>query len=94
MNNLGLVLNNQGKYDRADETHQQALTLREKMLGLEHPDTSTSVNCLTHLFHSQKQHEATVLYEQACAKSLGPQHPITISCLKHYSSMLEEMERV
>jgi hypothetical protein len=32
MNNLALVLENQGKYEAAEEMHWRALELREKML--------------------------------------------------------------
>jgi Flp pilus assembly protein TadD len=43
MNNLAGVLSDQGRYEEAERMHRQALELREKVLGLEHPETLTSV---------------------------------------------------
>ncbi|RYP03439.1 hypothetical protein DL765_010496 [Monosporascus sp. GIB2] len=40
MNNLGLVLRRQGKYEEAEQMHRQALQLQEKVLGREHPSTA------------------------------------------------------
>jgi hypothetical protein len=49
MNNLAIVLDCQGKYRAAEEMHRW--TLNEKVLGLEHANTLTSMNnlaeCLT-----------------------------------------------
>jgi Tetratricopeptide repeat len=45
------VLGNQGKYREAEEMHRQALRLIEVVLGREHPNTVTSVYCLTYLLH-------------------------------------------
>jgi hypothetical protein len=33
MNNLAIVLRDQGKYEQAEEMHRQALGLRETVLG-------------------------------------------------------------
>ncbi len=46
MNNLAEVLSSQGKYKEAEEMHGQALALRERVLGKEHPDTLLSMNNL------------------------------------------------
>ena len=46
MNNLALVLSDQGKYEEAEEMHRQTLGLSETVLGKEHPDTLTSMNNL------------------------------------------------
>ena len=39
INNLGIVLFRQGKYEEAEAMHQRALQGREKVLGPEHPHT-------------------------------------------------------
>jgi hypothetical protein len=36
MNNLALVLGDQGKYEQAEEIHRQVLGLSETVLGKEH----------------------------------------------------------
>jgi len=57
------------------------LAIREKALGLEHPDTATSLNNLALLRHAQGNFTAArLLLQRAVAiteKALGPKHPIT-----------------
>lgn len=43
----------QGSYDEAAPLYQRALAIREKALGLEHPDVATSLNNIAGLFKSQ-----------------------------------------
>jgi hypothetical protein len=90
MNNLALVLDSQGKYEKAKSIHRQTLATREKVLGLEHPDTLTSVYYLVHLLASRHRYDesTTALYERACAEynaTLGMYHPTTRACRQHYS---------
>ena len=46
MDRLALVLGSQGKYEEAEVMRRQALELRTKVLGAEHPDTLTSMGSL------------------------------------------------
>jgi len=89
--------NSQGRYEAAEEMIRRALEGREKALGVEHPDTLTSVYCLAYLLHAQRQYDAaSLLYQRAAAgyqKMLGRYHPTTLACSTHYSSMLNEMNR-
>jgi Tetratricopeptide repeat len=41
-----LVLQYQGKYEQAEEMNRRALAGYEKVLGVDHPETLTSVNYL------------------------------------------------
>ncbi len=50
MNNLALVLKNQGKYKQTEQMHQQTLELIEEVLGNEHSKTFTSMNNLAEVF--------------------------------------------
>jgi tetratricopeptide (TPR) repeat protein len=97
VHNLALLLRDQGKYEAAEEMHRRALKGREKVLRVEHPDTLTSVHCLADLLHAQRQYDdASLLYQRAAMgyqKMLGPHHPTTLKCFKHYSSMLDEINR-
>jgi len=94
MNNLALVLESQGKYEKAKMMYRQTLAQREKMLGKEHVDTLTSVYCLAHLLAGQPRSvdEAAVLYQRAydgyCVV-LGDSQPTTRVCQWHYSEMLQ-----
>ena len=48
--NLGTLYNSQGKYKEANPLYRRALEIREKALGLEHPDTAVSLNNLGTLY--------------------------------------------
>jgi hypothetical protein len=45
-NNLGRVLQRQGKHEEAEAMHLRALNAQEKVLGPEHPDTLASARNL------------------------------------------------
>ncbi|MBD2675739.1 tetratricopeptide repeat protein, partial [Aphanizomenon flos-aquae FACHB-1416] len=70
------------KYKEAEPLYQQALALRQKLLGDDHPDVATSLNNLALLYYSQgKYKEAEPLYQQALnilEQRLGVDHPRTI----------------
>ena len=69
MNNLGLVLERQGKYEEAESLNLRALEEREKILGPEHPDTLTSVSNLGRLLEIRgKYKEAEVMYAEVVAR--------------------------
>jgi len=76
--------------------NRRALNGKEKVLGVEHPDTLVSVHCLAYLFHAQERYnDASVLYLRALegfSKTLGPDHPTTRECYQYYASMIHEME--
>ena len=77
--------------------HRQAPGLRETILRKEHPShTDECVNSLANLLSTRHQFEqASIFYQRAllCYRlKLGPAHPVTIACERHYSSMLDEME--
>lgn len=71
-----------GQYAEAEPILKQALLIRERALGPEHPDTATSLNNLAMLYEKQGKHrEALPILERAlviCEKALGPEHPDTI----------------
>ena len=79
MNNLAEVLDSQGKYEEAEEMHQQALELREKVLGHEHPATLTSMNNLAGCSSSQGKYEEAEEMHRADAgaegEDAGPRAP-------------------
>ncbi|CAG7977526.1 unnamed protein product [Penicillium salamii] len=66
VNNLGLVLDSQGKYEEAEAMHRRALEAREKVLGRKHPSTLSSVSNLGSVLSKQgKNEEAGVLHRRA-----------------------------
>ncbi|KAF2188819.1 hypothetical protein K469DRAFT_702535 [Zopfia rhizophila CBS 207.26] len=96
VSNLALVLGYQGKYSEAEKLNRRALEGYEKELGVQHPDTLTSIYNLAYLLHKQRRYsEAAELYERACGgyqQKLGSQHPTTIACIRHYGDMQQELE--
>jgi tetratricopeptide (TPR) repeat protein len=93
MNNLASLLQSQGKSDEAEPMYRQALALREKVLGKEHPDTLTSMNNLAGLLEGQgKYDEAEPIYRQTLAlmeKVLGKEHPDTLTSMINFAGLLE-----
>ena len=73
MNNLGLVLSKQGKYEEAEQMHRQALMLRKGVLDNTHPDTLKSVKRLVWVLRIQgKNKEAEEMVSDHLA-SVSPQ---------------------
>jgi len=97
INYLGLALLQAGHYAEAEPLFNRALAIREKALGADHPDTSTSLNNLAFLYNSQgKYAEAEPLYKRALAifeKTLGAEHPNVATVLENYADLLRKMNR-
>ena len=81
-------------YSQAEPLLRDALAIREKALGPEHPDTAQSLNNLAILLGSLGDIAgARPLYERALAireKALGPEHPDTAQSLNNLAALLEE----
>ena len=79
---MASLYDSQGKYNEAEPLYQQALALRQKLLGDDHPDVASSLNNLAGLYKSQgRYNEAEPLYQQALnilEQRLGVNHPHTI----------------
>ena len=82
-----------GEYAAAEEISRDALDGREKVLGLEHPDTLTSVSNLGSLLERQgKYGEAEAMHRRALEgyeKMLGLEHPYTLTSVSNLGSVLE-----
>ena len=81
------TLSKQGRFAEAIPLQMQELAWVERMLGLDHPDTSTSLNSLAFLYASQGTYaKAEHLYIRALAiweKVLGSDHPDTATSLNN-----------
>ena len=86
---LGCAIQAAGYYSVPEPLFRQALEIRKKALGDEHPGTATSLNDLASLLHDQgKLTEAEPLYRQALEirkKALGDEHPDTATSLNDLS---------
>jgi tetratricopeptide (TPR) repeat protein len=89
---LGSFLQENGCYPDAEPLLRGALESRERVLGLEHPDTLTSVNNLALLLDSTGAYgEAEPLLRRALESServLGPDHPDTLTSVNNLALLL------
>ena len=81
------MLESQGKYKEAEAIHQRALKGREKVLGLEHPHTLTSVSNLVSVLESQGKYKEAEAMQQRALKGgervLGLEHPYTLTSVSN-----------
>jgi tetratricopeptide (TPR) repeat protein len=93
LNRAGRIAHDLGRYQEAQGYLEQALAIRKKSLGPDHPDVATSLNNLAALYHSQGQYaKAEPLYQQALAiwkKSLGPDHPNVARSLNNLAALYD-----
>ncbi|MDZ8258144.1 tetratricopeptide repeat-containing protein [Nostoc sp. ChiQUE01b] len=77
----------QSRYSEAESLYQQALALRCKLLGEEHPDVAQSLHNLAGLYNLQSRYsEAEPFAIQALAlyrKLLGYEHPFVVQSLNN-----------
>ncbi|NJL62515.1 MAG: tetratricopeptide repeat protein, partial [Methylacidiphilales bacterium] len=85
----------QGRYDEAEPMFNQALQIRLKVLGEEHPDTAASLNNLAALYKSQGRYdEAEPMFNQALQiriKVLGEEHPHTKITIANLNDLRQKM---
>ena len=71
------------------------ISLRKRILGENHPDYARSLNNLAGLYDSQGRYdEAKSLYQQAleiCDRTLGTNHPNTVTVRKNLEDLRWEM---
>jgi tetratricopeptide (TPR) repeat protein len=94
----------QGRYGSAGEKGREALTIRQKLFGIKHPDTLTSMNILASVLHNQgKYDEAEGMHRQVSElrkQLLGNEHPDTLTSMNDLANILksqgkyEEAERL
>ncbi|KAJ6042987.1 FabD/lysophospholipase-like protein [Penicillium canescens] len=81
-----------GRYREAETVSQMVLASREKVLGLEHPDTLSSISNLGSVLVSQgKYEEAEAMHRRALQdreKVLGTEHPDTLTSVNNLGSVL------
>nr|WP_232224256.1 tetratricopeptide repeat protein [Mastigocladopsis repens] len=97
LNNLALLYDSQGRYSEAEPLYQQALELRKRLLGEEHPDVAQSLNNLAYLYRSQGRYiEAEPLYQQALElrkRLLGEEHLDVAQSLNNLANLYRSQGR-
>jgi tetratricopeptide (TPR) repeat protein len=94
-NEFGYYLDAIADYPGARPYYEQAVVIKRKVLGEEHPDTANSLNNLGHLLRATGNYAgARPYYEQAltiCRKVLGEEHPDTARSLNNLGVLLDSM---
>ncbi|WP_445253324.1 tetratricopeptide repeat protein [Nodularia sp. LEGE 04288] len=97
LNNLALLYESQGRYDQAEPLYLQALELRKRLLGDNHPLVASSLNNLALLYNSQGRYDqAEPLYLQALElrkRLLGDNHPDVATSLNNLASLYKSQGR-
>jgi tetratricopeptide (TPR) repeat protein len=80
-NNIGVTYNSMGNHQKALECHLKALAIRERVLGIDHPDTASSYNNIGDTYNSMENYQkALEFYPKAlaiCERVIGTEHPNT-----------------
>lgn len=88
----GYFLAEQGQYTAAEPLLRRALLIREKALGMEHPDYATGCNSLGRFLREQgRLDEAEPLCQKALdiwEHTLGPEHPKVAFALNNLGKLL------
>jgi tetratricopeptide (TPR) repeat protein/tRNA A-37 threonylcarbamoyl transferase component Bud32 len=91
LNNLAAVHRARGDAAEAQRLHEQALALREEVLGPTHPDVATSLSNLALVRTDMEAYEeAADLHARALAireEALGPEHPNVASSLDNLAAV-------
>jgi tetratricopeptide (TPR) repeat protein len=89
---LAQVLQNQGKYEAAEEMNRRALEGREKVLGRHHADTLKSVANLAMAMQCQGKYERAEQMNRRAIEGreemLGPDHADTLSSVSSHAEVL------
>ena len=91
LNNVGQYLQERGLYSEAESLLQQALTIRKRVLGSNHPDVAQSLNDLAWLYNAQGKYvQAEPFFLHALAirvQVLGPNHPDVTQSLHNLATL-------
>jgi CHAT domain-containing protein/Tfp pilus assembly protein PilF len=95
LNQQVIKLYKAGRYQEAVPLAQQALKIREKVLGPEHPDTAHSLNNLAMTYHQLGAYEkALPLLQRALEikeKTFGPDHPETAYSINQLAMTYDQL---
>ncbi|KAF2706144.1 kinesin light chain 1 [Pleomassaria siparia CBS 279.74] len=93
LSQVGACQEGLGQYSAAEATFRQVLSMREKELGPEHPDTLASKGNLAIAINGQgRYNEAEIIHRQTLAqreKALGPKHLDTLASMNNLARVLD-----
>ena len=94
---FGLCLYSDGRYDEAERSFLRVMETRKRVLGLEHPDTLTSIAVLasTYLYQGRwkEAEELEVQVREMRKRVLGLEHPDTLTSMNNLASTYHNQGR-
>ena len=97
MNQVGMMVEEQGRLRESEVLKRRVLEGCERVMGIDHPNTLTSVNNLGSLLRQQgKLEEAETLFRHALEgrkRVLGVDHPDTLRSVKKLRGLLNKKEK-
>jgi tetratricopeptide (TPR) repeat protein len=97
LSNLSAVYGNEGRTADAIDASRQALAIRERLLGPDHPDVATTLDGLgVDLRYAGKLEEALAAHDRAIAireATFGPSHPAVATALMNSGAALLYLKR-
>jgi tetratricopeptide (TPR) repeat protein len=94
LHKAGFYLLERGQYSDSESLLVRALSIREQLLGVEHPHTASSLNSLAVLYKAQGKYEdAELLYQRAISiyqQYPGAEHPTTATGLNNLAALYKE----
>jgi len=95
LNELGSLYRFMGRYKEALSIFMNSLNLSSQVLGLEHPDTLTSMNNLANLYDSMGQYDNALPLNTSALelrkKVLGPEHPDTLTSMNNLANLYDSI---
>jgi tetratricopeptide (TPR) repeat protein/tRNA A-37 threonylcarbamoyl transferase component Bud32 len=98
INQMGVLLDSQGKLEEAERYYREALEKFRRVLGEEHPETLTSINNMGFLMWAQgKPDEAEPYLREALEKRRrlsGEAHPDTLASISNMGGLLHSQRKL
>ena len=97
LNQQAIQLYKEGRYAEATSIAKEALAIRERALGPDHPDVAVSLNNLAQLYRAEgRDPEAEPLLKRSLAireKALAPDHPAVALSLNNLAALYRSQGR-
>lgn len=97
LNSAVFVMLHSGEYAQATPLAEQALNIRENIVGKEHPDTAASLNNLAELYRAQgKYTKLELLYQRSLEifeKTYGKEHSSIATSLNNLAGLYDSQEK-
>jgi tetratricopeptide (TPR) repeat protein/predicted Ser/Thr protein kinase len=95
---LGTIALHRGKHEEALAHLKQALEIREKALGPDHPDVAKTLTTLGNVLKESARYEESLTYLQRAVQTseaaLGSEHPLVAEALTNWGNLLRRQGKL